>query len=65
MEPVEAAVRYHITTKVLKTFQEKRGWFVHFEGSWESLYLGDQEPDFKQNDVVHITIERIPNAQSS
>lgn len=52
--------RYHITTNVLKTFQIKGTWFVHFEGSWESLAVGLEEPDMKAGDSVHITFERIP-----
>lgn len=40
------------------------GWFVHFEGSWEALYLGQEKPDLQTGDEVIITIrkanEKIP-----
>jgi hypothetical protein len=30
--------------KAILTYQ-KLGWFVHFEGSYESLYVGDEKPE--------------------
>jgi hypothetical protein len=25
--------------------QQKLGWFVHFEGSYEALFVGDEKPE--------------------
>lgn len=36
---------------------QKRGWWVSFEGSWESLYLGEERPDLHVGQDVLITIE--------
>jgi hypothetical protein len=33
------------------------GWWVRFEGSWESLYLGENRPDLYIGQEVVITIE--------
>lgn len=35
------------------------GWFLHLKGSNEAVFLGDEEPGFKQGDKVRITIERV------
>jgi len=33
------------------------GWFMLLEGSWEYLYIGDEEPrGFKVGDEVEVTI---------
>lgn len=37
---------------------KKVGWYVHFHGSWESLYFGEEEPALKVDDLVRITIEK-------
>lgn len=34
------------------------GWFVNFEGSHESLYLGDTRPELSPGDPVSIVIEK-------
>lgn len=40
-------------------FKEKSlGWFVQLEGSYESLYLGQEKPDLQINDTVDIIISR-------
>jgi hypothetical protein len=36
--------------------KEKLGWFVCFEGSWERLYLGFEEPELKVGQQVEILI---------
>jgi hypothetical protein len=33
------------------------GWFIHLEGSWESLFIGYEKPDLNVGDNVIITIE--------
>lgn len=52
----------HFNITVLKNGEEiaqSLGWFVHFEGSWESLYFGDVKPNFDKGDAVKITFERL------
>ena len=58
----EPLTRYSVTTKVRQVYNEKATgrWFVHFEGSWESLYFGMEEPAFKVGDDIKITFERAP-----
>lgn len=34
-----------------------KGWFVAFEGSYEALFFGHVEPNFKVGDKVKIRIE--------
>lgn len=52
--------RYLITAEVKRTFREPDGnWFAHFAGSWESLCMGAEEPDFRAGDHVRISIERV------
>ncbi len=55
--------RYIIHTIVKRLYEsfdhrESRGWFVTFEGSSESLYLGTTRPFFEENDHIRITIEK-------
>lgn len=38
------------------------GWFVHFEGSWEAIYLGTEKPDLKSGDPIQIQIRKDPDA---
>lgn len=59
MEPTDRKVRYVIETKVMKVFQTGDMWFVHFQGSWESLAIGLEEPDMKAGDLVRITFEKV------
>lgn len=33
------------------------GWYVAFEGSYEALYFGMEEPDFKVGDLINIRFE--------
>ena len=35
------------------------GWFVTFEGSYESLYFGDEKPTFTEGKRVKITFEEV------
>lgn len=37
------------------------GWYVHFMGSYEALYLGLEEPKLQKGDTVRITIESNPD----
>ncbi len=63
MEPTrqdEARIqtRYIVHTKVQHLREHRAGWFVTFEGSSESLYLGPIRPPFEENDPIRITIEK-------
>ena len=40
------------------------GWFVQFEGSWESLNFGITPPEWSVGDTVKITFERVDDAES-
>lgn len=35
---------------------EDLGWFVHLHGSWESLFIGHDEPDLKPGQVMVVTM---------
>ena len=42
----------------IKTEHENMGWFMLLEGSWESLYVGDDAPEgFKEGDEVEVLIK--------
>lgn len=42
------------------TRQQSLGWFVQFEGSYEMLFIGHDEPvGLSKGDAVHISIEKI------
>jgi hypothetical protein len=48
--------------KTILTYQ-KEGWFVHFEGSYEALFVGYEKPEgFEPGTVVDIVISpRVKN----
>jgi len=52
--------RFHVAgygpDSIFKT--EPIGWFVHLEGSSESLYLGADRPALDSGDVVEIRIRK-------
>lgn len=35
------------------------GWFVLLTGSWEKLYVGQEEPGLKRGDLIKVTIEKV------
>ena len=37
--------------------EEDLGWFVCFEGSWERLHVGEEQPTLRVGQKVEITIE--------
>lgn len=41
--------------------EASRGWFVHLEGSRESLFLGTERPPFEVGDCIKISIEKVVN----
>lgn len=64
MESPEAQVRYHVSAKVVNIVWRNQpdGWFVHFDGSRESLNFGIERPPWDIDDVIHITFEKVSNA---
>jgi hypothetical protein len=56
MEPSSHTIVYTIHTKVYKVHNNSRGWWVHFYGSHESLYLGNDKPDLDVGDEITIRI---------
>lgn len=38
------------------------GWFVHFEGSRESIHFGFEKPDIEVGDKFKITFEKVQDA---
>ena len=36
-----------------------KGWFIAFEGSYEALFFGHDEPSFKPGDAIKITFEKV------
>lgn len=66
MESVEAEVKKHtihicyaIYAKIvsIKWMNNPDGWFVHFEGSRESLNFGIERPLWSEGQVVKITFQ--------
>lgn len=56
-------INYVVYTKAEDVRQMIDGkWWVHFEGSRESLCFGDHQP-FGVGDNIKITFEKVPNAQ--
>ena len=39
------------------TVHEDLGWFVQYEGSRESMHVGDIRPAFEEGDAIKVTIE--------
>jgi hypothetical protein len=43
----------------IKTEYDDMGWYVLMEGSWEALYVGNEEPpELKEGDEVEVIIQR-------
>ena len=53
-------MRFVIYAQIKKLFEVKdQGWFVLFDGSHESLFLGAEKPPLAISDCVRITIEKV------
>ena len=70
MESPKESIRFQYTvlTKVLeiKWLDIPKGWFVHFDGSRESINFGSEPPTWTTGDIIKITFERLePNATES
>lgn len=37
--------------------KEALGWYINFEGSWESLYFGDEKPELVKGQKVEISVK--------
>ena len=60
VETVKIRTTYVIFTKVSNMYEyAETGWFVHFEGSRESIFLGKEKPDLEEGDLIRIGIERM------
>lgn len=68
MEPVEAKVERHrlkinytlvVKVESIRWHNNPDGYFVHFEGSRESLNFGIEPPQWSEGDDIKITFERI------
>lgn len=52
-----------LTTAVTKDDgieKERLGWFLHLEGSYEKLYIGETAPQLQVGDRVRVTIRKEP-----
>lgn len=39
--------------------EQDMGWWLVMTGSYESLYLGEDQPPLKEDDKIRITLERV------
>jgi hypothetical protein len=39
--------------------EQSLGWYMHLEGSYESLHLGFEKPEIHAGDRVKITVEKV------
>jgi hypothetical protein len=39
--------------------ERSKGYFINLEGSWESLYVGDEKPSFESGQEVLVTISPV------
>ena len=44
----------------VRTEQEDLGWAILLHGSFEWLFIGDEPPDFTNDDTVEVTIAKVP-----
>jgi hypothetical protein len=53
-------MRFIIYSQIKKMFElPNNGWFIHLEGSRESLFLGAEKPPFEVGDLIKISIEKV------
>ena len=63
MEPPQTQVTvFVIYVRVDHVELHPDGWYVHFDGSWESINLGPDKP-FDEGDRVKITFEKVTHAK--
>ena len=58
IEQKRRAVRGYVDQDSGQTMVEYEdiGWFIMLDGSWESWYVGKEQPDFKIGQAVSVTI---------
>jgi hypothetical protein len=59
---LERKKRLKRATKVgdsIKTEEEDLGWAILLEGSWEWLFIGEDDANMKVGDEVEVTIARV------
>lgn len=55
----EFSVAYDVKEKRLEKIRgPSLGWFVHLEGSFESLNFGTKRPDIRPGDYMRISLEK-------
>lgn len=61
MEPAKTKIRinYVVYSKVKRCEEMRSGWYVQFEGSWESLLFGIERPQLDVGDEIKITFEKV------
>ena len=59
MESTRGKVRYVVYSNVTKVEKVGLGYFVHFLGSHELIYVGEDVPDMRVGDKVRITMEKV------
>jgi hypothetical protein len=45
-------------TQLVRSETKDLGWYVLLEGSWNSLYIGEECPDWHVGDEMRVTIEK-------
>jgi hypothetical protein len=61
LEQKSRVTRGFVVEGEAKCFREDLGWFVHFEGSYESLFIGKDRPnDLEPGTHVEIVIRPKP-----
>jgi hypothetical protein len=59
IEPRKRVLRAWKDGEEIRTKEEDMGWFMLLEGSWESLYVGETQPEeFNIGDEVEVLIQR-------
>lgn len=49
----------HLISEKFDTSLHSLGWYIQFDGSNESFYLSETEPELHAGDTVRITIEKV------
>ena len=52
-------IRSYKVVDEVHNITEDCGWFVRLEGSYESLFLGMEEPELKAGDRIKVTLEKV------
>jgi len=55
-EPVNWRMEVQDGKKIPVCDQHSIGWYVKLEGSWESMYVGDEKPNLTEGEKVTVSI---------